>query len=65
MDFTIFLLFCFDNLNDLLLYGNFNTDNGQWLTVNVEPCNLGKQCKDIKNLYSDSNWPYLVTILNN
>ena len=35
-------MYCFDNLSDLLFFGNFNTDNCQSLEINVWPCKLGK-----------------------
>lgn len=56
-------LYCFDDQNDLLLYGNFNTNNDQSIQIIVEPCILGNKCRDIKELNS-TDWPYLYTVTN-
>ena len=38
-------LYCFDNLADLKMYGNFNTDNCQTVEVRIIGCKLSpKQC---------------------
>ena len=54
-------MFCIDDLSEIMLFGNENTDDCQMMILEVLPCK-GKQCLPLSNLYT--NWPQFYTITN-
>lgn len=59
-------LYCFNNVSELFVYGDYSTNYSQAIQIVVSPCSLGaSKCKPLSALSSKPGaWPYLFTVVN-